>query len=779
MQSRAFIYIVATVPQGGVCMESLRLIVIISLWSVMMLACEGSSKTNSAPNGTDGDADGDTDTDNDSDSDGDTDGDSDGDSDGDTDTDGDGDTDTDTDGDGDTDTDTDGDGDGDTDADTDSDTDGDTDTYQDCATVSEVADNKIVPADIIIVVDNSGSMQVEANDVQANLNAFSSQISGSGVDHHIVLISATNASSQGICVGPPLGSGSCPADSNSPNYLHVEQSVDSKDALQKIISTYDQWKHMLRTDSTRHFLVVSDDNSDMSRADFKTALAGLSPAITDFVFHGITAKKGWDEDVLSSDSCAMNLSHECCVSLVMAPARGKVYEELVGETGGMWGDLCLQDFAPVFDALATVVTDGAMSCEWSIPAPPAGEDLDPGKVNMHFENGAGFDEMIGYISDPADCNKVSNGWYYDDPADPKLILVCPQTCNLIQGAGSATVDIILGCETTSAIDECASLTEEAQSELVPVDIIIAVDNSNSMGWEADAVQNAMKSFSSQISASGVDHHIVLISATSVDSEGICFAAPLGSGACPNDSNPPNYLHVAQDIGSNDALEKIHSTFGQWKTMLRPNSVRHFLVVSDDDSDWNASTFTNSMAALNPPITGFVFHAIIAERGWDDLNPLSKFSCAGQPKNECCLSLVMAAAAGEVYMDLITQTGGDQGDLCDQGVTGYQSVFDTLATKVANVDISCEWLIPDPPIGEDFDPAKVNVEYNDGSGITQTIGHVYSESDCGSVAHGWYYDDPTDPTKILVCDQTCAMLQLQDEGNIVIILGCETEPAVVV
>jgi hypothetical protein len=140
---------------------------------------------------------------------------------------------------------------------------------------------------------------------------------------------------------------------------------------------------------------------------------------------------------------------------------------------------------------------------------------------------------------------------------------------------------------------------------------------------------------------------------------------------------------------------------------------------------------------------------------------------------------MAAARGKVYEELINQTGGVWGNLCDQGTDGFKPVFDTLATQVTNVGISCEWLIPDPPAGEEFDPDMVNVEYNDGSGVTQTIGHVHSPSDCPSVSHGWYYDDPTDPTRILVCPQTCDMIQLKEDGTIVIILGCETEDAVVV
>jgi hypothetical protein len=117
---------------------------------------EDAGDTDTSTNsGSDGDSDGDTDGDSDGDTDGDSDGDTDGDSDGDTDGDSDGDTDGDSDGDtdGDSDGDTDGDSDGDTDGDSDSDTDADSDTLK--------PKDKIGMVDLLVVVDNSLSMESE------------------------------------------------------------------------------------------------------------------------------------------------------------------------------------------------------------------------------------------------------------------------------------------------------------------------------------------------------------------------------------------------------------------------------------------------------------------------------------------------------------------------------------------------------------------------------------------------------------------------------------------
>jgi hypothetical protein len=98
----------------------------------------------------------------------------------------------------------------------------------------------------------------------------------------------------------------------------------------------------------------------------------------------------------------------------------------------------------------TEITYVPVACEWKIPNPPDGGKFDRDKVNFQFSTGGGAPQPIGYVSSPADCSRVQAGWYYDDPAAPTKILVCPQTCTQIQASSTAQVDIILGCETVPA-----------------------------------------------------------------------------------------------------------------------------------------------------------------------------------------------------------------------------------------------------------------------------------------------------------------------------------------
>ncbi|MBW2454059.1 MAG: hypothetical protein JRI68_06100, partial [Deltaproteobacteria bacterium] len=141
------------------------------------------------------------------------------------------------------------------------------DVSDNCAEASSKAQDGEAPADIIIVVDTSGSMDLEAQWTQQNMNEMVNIIAGSGIDAHVVMIASTE-----ICVPAPLGSGSCPNDENLPGFRHVQQSVGSNNALQLILATYPEWKDSLRQAATKTFVAVSDDDSDLGAGGFTDQL---------------------------------------------------------------------------------------------------------------------------------------------------------------------------------------------------------------------------------------------------------------------------------------------------------------------------------------------------------------------------------------------------------------------------------------------------------------------------------------------------------------------------
>lgn len=337
--------------------------------------------------------------------------------------------------------------------------------------------------------------------------------------------------------------------------------------------------------------------------------------------------------------------------------------------------------------------------------------------------------------------------------------------------GSATVGTGVG-----GGDDCAETSSEAESDVLPADIIIAVDNSGSMSEEAVFVQSSMVDFVNAIVGSGIDAHVVLISADSSGSNGICVPFPVGSGSCPNDENLPSYRHVVQEVGSSNALQLILNTYPQWQASLRPQATKTIAVVSDDDSDMSAATFTSQLLALDPSFQGFKFDAIVAPY---ELFPLSCFNCS--PPNcaacdPCCgaelaFCVPLPADEGAVYKDLVNQTMGVMGNLCLQN---FQPVFLDMATAVVSgSQVACVYDIPAPSMGE-IDYGKVNVAYkSDPNAPEQPIFYVPGGATDCDAAGGWYYDDPSNPTQILLCPATCTAVQMVQGGAITVKFGCQT------
>jgi hypothetical protein len=94
-------------------------------------------------------------------------------------------------------------------------------------------------------------------------------------------------------------------------------------------------------------------------------------------------------------------------------------------------------------------------------------------------------------------------------------------------------------------------------------------------------------------------------------------------------------------------------------------------------------------------------------------------------------------------------------------------------------LPCQWKIPDPPTGQTFDPAKVNVQFTPpGSATAVPFGHVNSAADCANTqADAWYYDDAQNPTQVLVCPNTCnGTLRNSAGAQVDVLFGCATVPA---
>jgi von Willebrand factor type A domain len=99
----------------------------------------------------------------------------------------------------------------------------------------------------------------------------------------------------------------------------------------------------------------------------------------------------------------------------------------------------------LIDALESI-RSGAVACQYVMPKPENGK-ADPSSVEINFRSGTNEPTLnIRRVASAADCGAATGGFYYDDPANPEKITLCPASCEAVQkGTQVAKLDVVLGC----------------------------------------------------------------------------------------------------------------------------------------------------------------------------------------------------------------------------------------------------------------------------------------------------------------------------------------------
>lgn len=137
------------------------------------------------------------------------------------------------------------------------------------------------------------------------------------------------------------------------------------------------------------------------------------------------------------------------------------------------------------------------------------------------------------------------------------------------------------------------------------------------------------------------------------------------------------------------------------------------------------------------------------------------------------TFVIGVGRSLVSLNLVAMAGGtDHAFLVDTGGDVAKEFADAL-DQIRGAASSCDFTIPSTgTAGEAINPQKVNVSYTaNGSSAPTSVPRTFKgdASSCDS-AGGWYYDNPTAPTAIKLCDATCKSL---GGGSIHVEFGCDT------
>ncbi len=312
-----------------------------------------------------------------------------------------------------------------------------------CATAEALANRP--PVDIVITIDQSGSMADDIANVKANVNALSGFLESSGLDYRVVMIATPGSGSFEVCVAPPLGTGEPACASKPPRLRVVDRNVQSHDSLRILLDTFDApagsgvaWADFLRKDAFKVFVPITDDDSrgpGMPDASSFDALLLAKPggqfgtaSARRYVFHPICGAAAYP----SEGVCGSN-----------AVNNGPTYLELAKLTGGRWFPICRTDFGPVFTEMAKAIAT-SLACELTVPSPPPGETLDHDQVNVLYTHGSGTVTETIYRDDTRPCAAGADGWQYS--ADKKQILLCGGACKRVQADLGARLTVEFGCE---------------------------------------------------------------------------------------------------------------------------------------------------------------------------------------------------------------------------------------------------------------------------------------------------------------------------------------------
>jgi hypothetical protein len=327
----------------------------------------------------------------------------------------------------------------------------------------------------------------------------------------------------------------------------------------------------------------------------------------------------------------------------------------------------------------------------------------------------------------------------------------------------------VGIDSAAEAGGCARGTSEAKR--VPVDIVFAIDQSESMDAEIAQVKKNINKLSDFLGATKLDYRVVMIARPGPDTFGVCIPPPLGADGCGD--NLPRFKRSAQEVLSNNALAIFLSTYDStdpllaWSKYVRHDSFKAFVPITDDN-------------ALQPPPSPYwqTFDTQILARGAGAFGSKADrnyafFPIIGAVSGKDITSMVCSTGPGGVvnegpeYQQLAKLTGGEHYAVC---ADDYGPIFTSMATAIAT-KVLCALPVPTPPAGDVLDPNFVNVSETPPGGATSDILQD-NTLPCDAGANGWQYN--ATKTKILLCGDACTKVVAVPETVVDVVFGCKTK-----
>jgi len=336
--------------------------------------------------------------------------------------------------------------------------------------------------------------------------------------------------------------------------------------------------------------------------------------------------------------------------------------------------------------------------------------------------------------------------------------------NIGSSGGSVSIDPD-GSGGGGGSDQCAA--ESQQASTIPLALFILLDQSGSMQQEGNRwtpVTSALKTFlsGSSIAGVGVGLQYFPLGATTTSDAKICVSTNYSTPSVAIADMPANDMPLATSIDAHYFTAAQGGDPAHWGTPTYPalqgsyDYLRQYLMANPDrhgvlllatdgepsklctgDTVPEITTLIGAQAAMTPPIQTYVI-------GIGQVASLDTWAMAG----------------GTGHAAFITDGTGSttQNDLAK------------ALDAIRQLTLPCDYGIPTPDGGV-IDPNKVNVQFTPSGGQPTIFPRVDNMAACDPKQPTWYYDNPTAPSRVIMCPNACDTLH-QDNAKIDLLFGCQ-------
>lgn len=316
---------------------------------------------------------------------------------------------------------------------------------------------------------------------------------------------------------------------------------------------------------------------------------------------------------------------------------------------------------------------------------------------------------------------------------------------------------------------CVEVQAQAEGTERPVDIILIVDSTGSMGAAIARVEQVINQhFAAVLDAAGVDYQVILLAST------VTIEGPLAT------SGRLHTLDVEIGSANSVAFVPVLDRYAEWSGSLRPSAAKavlHFTDANDLDQGSEivgyAGTFDAELMRIDPAQFGtaeapnLVYHAFLglaanspASDPWLPAQAVVTADCSHP-------DFLDAPHAGAGFQQIALRTGGLRFPICE--FDHFDVVFQRVADDViSQAQLACSYDLPAPPEGTMLDLATIAVRFSAAGRAAETFEQVADVSACGP--DKFYVDGDT----LTLCPATCSKVRAAASAQIDLAFGCGTQ-----